>query len=275
MTEYREKVAETYAKASNAAPGTDAVEPKSVVAQLAGYTDDDFAMAPPDAVINAFGCGNPLSFMEVKEGETIVDFGSGAGLDLILGAKRVGPTGKVIGVDMTDDMLEKARQNVAAAGMAEIVELKKGVIEEMPVEAGTADWVMSNCVINSSPEKTRIFSEIARVLKPGGRFLISDLVIESVPSCMMPGDSLLAKAISHSINEADYVKGLEEAGLVNVEVKARLKYDESQIMAFFKSSEFSMEGMCCGPGETAPWMEPMAGFLEGKVWSAKFYGQKA
>src|SRR5687767_9700122 len=156
-------VSATYAKAVAAAPLSSTLEPKSVVAKNAGYTPDELASVPKDAVINAFGCGNPVSFTEVKAGETVVDLGCGAGIDLILAARRVGPTGRVIGIDMTEEMLVRARANVASAGFSEQVEVKKGMIEELPIPSSSADWVISNCVINSTPEKARVFREIARV----------------------------------------------------------------------------------------------------------------
>ena len=132
------------------------------------------------ADVPSFGCGDPLLFSNVHKGATVLDLGSGAGYDLIAAAARVGPTGRVIGVDMTDDMIEAARRNVLAAGYAN-VEIRKGIIENLPVESSTVDWVISNCVINLSPEKDRVFSEIARVLKPGGRFSICLLYTSPSP----------------------------------------------------------------------------------------------
>ncbi len=136
---------------------------KSAVSRKAGYSDAELAALPKAAVENSFGCGNPMAFAEVAEGETVVDLGSGAGIDLLLAAGKVGSTGRVIGVDMTDEMIAKARENIAHAGLDNI-EVRKGVIEELPVEDASADWVMSNCVICLSPDKPRVFAEIARVL---------------------------------------------------------------------------------------------------------------
>ncbi|MHC4107511.1 MAG: methyltransferase domain-containing protein, partial [Planctomycetota bacterium] len=118
--------------------------------KLAGYHAPELESLPPDAVVNSFGCGNPLAFGEVKAGDVVVDLGSGAGIDLLLAAQKVGPTGRVIGIDMTDEMIAKARENLAAAGATNI-EVRKGLIEDLPIEANSVDWVISNCVINLSP----------------------------------------------------------------------------------------------------------------------------
>ena len=154
--------------------------PKGVVAKLAGYSDEEFAALPADAVVNSFGCGNPLAFSAVQPGEVVLDLGSGAGIDLLLAARKVGAAGRVIGVDMTEEMIARARANIAAAGI-ENAEVRQGIIEELPVEDSSVDWVISNCVINLSPEKPRVFAEIARVLKPGGTMLVSDIVAEDLP----------------------------------------------------------------------------------------------
>ena len=178
--------------------------------------------------VPSFGCGNPLAFAEVKPGETVVDLGSGPGFDLIQAAKRVGPSGLVIGVDMTDAMIEEARRNAARAGFANI-EVRKGLIENLPVAAGSVDWVISNCVINLSPEKPRVFAEIARVLRPGGRFRISDIVVESLPEWIRTNAAAYAACVAGAIPEREYVAGLEAAGLVDVKVESRLVYDAAQI----------------------------------------------
>ena len=163
----RESVSKAYAKAVAAeSEGSCCCSPvqKGVVAKLAGYSSEELATLPADAVVNSFGCGNPLAFSEIGEGEVVLDLGSGAGIDILLAAKKVGPTGKAIGVDMTDEMIARGQENVAAAGL-ENVDLRKGLIEDMPVESESIDWVISNCVINLSPEKPKVFAEIARVLK--------------------------------------------------------------------------------------------------------------
>ena len=154
----RETVAKAYAKAV-CAPSTGkgaccVPVQKGKVVKSAGYSREELEALPPDAVVNSFGCGNPLAYGEVSEGEVVVDLGSGAGIDILLAGRKVGPTGRVIGIDMTDEMIARARENIAASGMTN-VEVRKGIIEDMPVESSTVDWVISNCVINLSPESSR------------------------------------------------------------------------------------------------------------------------
>ncbi len=190
----RQSVSEFYTQAvksgSGCGCGGGEAIPKGFAAQFAGY-GDDVAGLPADAVVNSFGCGNPLAFSEVKPGEVVVDLGSGAGIDLLIAARKAGPSGLVIGVDMTDEMIARARANAAEAGFANI-EVRKGIIEDLPVEAASVDWVISNCVINLSPEKDRVFAEIARVLKPGGRMLVSDIVVQDVPAWVRESMALYA-----------------------------------------------------------------------------------
>jgi SAM-dependent methyltransferase len=194
----------------------------------AAYGLGDTAAVPAEAVEASFGCGNPLAFAGVAEGDTVVDLGSGAGMDLLLAAKRAGATGKVIGIDMTDAMIERARANVARAG-ASTVEVRKGIIEALPVESASVDWVISNCVVNLSPEKPRVFAEIARVLAPGGRMLISDIVISEVPSWARHVVRRFNPAVAAAIGEAEYLAGLRRAGLGEVEVRARHVYDRGSL----------------------------------------------
>lgn len=189
---------------------------------------------PSDAVENSFGCGNPLAFSDVKPGDVVLDLGSGAGIDLLVAARKVGPEGRVIGVDMTDEMIRRARRNAAAAGFRNI-EVRKGLIEDLPVESGSVDWVISNCVINLSPEKDRVFREIARVLKPGGRMRVSDLVVEEVPDWVRRSMALHASCVAGAVSEAEYLEGLRRAGLVEVEVLDRQPYEVEQISGLIES----------------------------------------
>jgi len=270
----RQGVSEDYARAVQR-PSSGcccAPVPKGVVAKLAGYTDEDVLALPAEAVVNSFGCGNPLALSAVGPGDVVLDLGSGAGIDLLLAAKKVGPRGKVIGVDMTDAMLDKARENVAAAGVGN-VELRKGLIEALPVESGSVDWVISNCVINLSPEKPRVFAEIARVLRSGGRMLVSDIVAEDLPPEIAGNRRLYSSCLAGAISEPAYLAGLREAGLVDVEVRDRLVYDTAQIAAFI-GSELQDAGSCCCGGGPDPLAARWAPGLTGKVQSVKVAARK-
>ena len=279
----RISVSEDYARAVRSPAGGSccgggAPVPKGVTARIAGYTDEDFAALPAEAVVNSFGCGNPLAFSEVAPGDVVLDLGSGAGIDLLIAADKVGPKGRVIGVDMTDDMIARARANVTTAG-ATNVEVRKGIIEELPVESGSVDWVISNCVINLSPEKDRVFAEIARVLKPGGRMLVSDIMVEDLPEWARKSMALYASCIAGAISEQEYLAGLRRAGLEEIEVKARVVYDAGQLAAIAGSElgEEAAKAMscCCGGASlSAEQLEGVAKGLEGKVWSAKLAARK-
>lgn len=269
----RESVAQDYARAvtkpSSRCCGTPI--PRGVAAKLAGYTDDELADLPPEAVVNSFGCGNPLAYSEVRPGQVVLDLGSGAGIDLLLAARKVGPNGRVIGVDMTDEMIAKARENITAAKL-ENVEVRKGIIEELPLESGSVDWVISNCVINLSPEKHRVFAEIARVLKPGGAMLVSDIVASELPREITESRRLYSSCLAGAISEEAYLEGLRRAGLTDVEVRERLVYDESQIEAFI-GSELKQGACCCGPS-TSELAKAWATRLQGRVWSAKVFARR-
>ena len=277
--EIRKSVSDSYARAVTAGTGcgcagepAGAATPKGVAAQLAGYQAIELAALPSDAVANSFGCGNPVAFTGVREGEVVLDLGSGAGIDLLLAARRVGPAGRVIGVDMTDAMIERARQNVAAAGLGN-VEVRKGLIEELPVESGSVDWVISNCVINLSPEKERVFAEIFRVLKPGGRMLVSDIVVDALPDWARRSAAVYAACVGGAISEGDYVAGIRSAGLVDVEVQDRLVYEGAQLAALVESEVSPEAAGCCGAsvGDLARELAPA---FAGKVWSARFAARK-
>jgi arsenite methyltransferase len=242
---------------------------KGAAVQLGGYSSDELGPLPGAAVENSFGCGNPVALAGLGTGEVVLDLGSGAGIDLFLAAQKVGPTGRVIGVDMTDEMIAKAQENIRT-GEYTNVEVRKGLIEDLPVESGSVDWVISNCVINLSPEKSKVFREIARVLKPGGRMLVSDIVAQDLPARLREVAELYSSCISGAISEQDYLAGLREAGLVDVEVRDRLVYDADQLEGIAASD---VETACgCGAGKSQ--LGSLARTLAGKVWSAKIYAQK-
>ncbi len=239
---------------------------KGTLVKIAGYQDEDLAALPPDAVENAFGCGNPVAFAEVREGNVVVDIGSGAGIDCLFAAQKVGLTGRVIGIDMTPEMLDRARANARAAGAAN-VEFRQGDAEKMPVDDASVDWVISNCVINLSPDKPAVFREIARVLKPGGRVSISDIVAEDLPPAIRASRDAWVACLAGAISEAEYVRGLEAAGLTDVQVTERIVYGPEKLEGLFGQSA------CCLEGGTLP--PDAVGAAAGKVWSARFSGRKA
>ena len=274
----RSSVAEAYGKAVSA-PSDDGCcgspVQKGVVVKLAGYSQDDLQALPPDAVVNSFGCGNPVVYSEVRPGDVVLDLGSGAGIDVLLAGRRVGPTGRVIGVDMTDEMIAKANENISASGL-DNVEIRRGIIEKLPVEDASVDWVISNCVINLSPDKPKVFSEISRVLKPGGRMLVSDIVVESLPDELRTNKALYSSCVAGAISEAEYLAALRKAGLEEVEVRDRIVYDAAQVKGFVESeladgrpSESGGATSCCEGGSLG-----IADALEGKVWSALVYARK-
>jgi SAM-dependent methyltransferase len=167
---------------------------------------------------------------------------------------------------MTDEMIAKANENIAASGFSN-AEVRKGIIEDLPVNAESVDWVISNCVINLSPEKDRVFAEIARVLRPGGRMVVSDIVVEDLPESVRTNPTYYSACVAGAISEAEYVDGLRRAGLEDVEVRERLVYDACQIADLIES-----ETCCCGDG--AGEATGAAQSLPGKVWSAQFHARK-
>lgn len=247
------------------------VERKGAVVDLAGYGDDQLNSLPKDAVVNSFGCGNPVALAGLKPGQVVLDLGSGAGIDILLAAQKVGAGGHVIGIDMTDEMIKKARENIKASGLAN-AEVRKGIIEDLPVESGTVDWVISNCVINLSPEKKKVFSEIARVLKPGGKMSVSDMVAEDLPEWIRANANMYSSCISGAISEKEYLAGLRDAGLTNVKVVDRLVYEASQMVALVDTELPTSCG--CGTVLDAGQIEKLAKEVEGKIWSAKIYAEK-
>ena len=282
-TEIKEAVKSRYAKAiqgsssccgpsanpegspSSSCCGPTAVEQKGGMVKIAGYDKGELSRLPADAVQNSFGCGTPLAFAGVRPGQTVLDIGSGAGIDCFIAAEKVGPTGKVIGLDMTPEMIERARRNAKEAGVTN-VEFRFGEAEKMPVEDTSVDWVISNCVINLSPDKPAVFGEIGRILRPGGRISISDIVAQDLPDAVRQSRDAWTGCLAGAISEEEYVRGLEKAGLREVKVTSRIVYDASQLKGLFGSS-------CCGAGpgqDTAA----LADAAAGKIWSARFEGVK-
>ncbi|HUT54940.1 MAG TPA: arsenite methyltransferase [bacterium] len=272
--EVREQVSRAYTQAVRGGGCcSGAPVQKGVAAKLAGYSREELEALPAEAVVNSFGCGNPLAYSEVKEGEVVLDLGSGAGIDILLAGKKVGPRGRAIGIDMTDEMLGRARENIAASGLTN-VEVRKGIIEDLPVESGSVDWVISNCVINLSPDKPRVFAEIARVLKPGGRMQVSDIVVKDLPAWVRDDKALYNSCIAGAVSEQEYLDGLKAEGLTDVMVKERLVYDAAQIGSLIQSELADGAGGCCGMPADNPIILEAAREFQGKVWSAKICARK-
>src|SRR5256886_17598897 len=183
------------------------------------YEAGETADLPAQAVAASLGCGNPTALAELRRGETVLDLGSGGGIDVLLSAKRVGPTGKAYGLDMTDEMLELARANQRRAGV-ENAEFLKGEIEAIPLPDASVDVIISNCVINLSADKDRVLAEAFRVLKPGGRFAVSDVVVRGeVPAAIRRSVELWIGCIAGALEEDDYRARLAQAGFEAIEVE--------------------------------------------------------
>lgn len=200
--------------------GPSCCEPGSVDqrAKDLGYQDEDLQGVPDEANLG-LGCGNPTALAALKPGEVVVDLGSGAGIDSFIAAKKVGETGRVIGVDMTPEMLARARENAVKAGLTKNVEFREGIIEALPVVSDSVDVIISNCVINLSPEKPAAFREAFRVLKPGGRMSVSDVVLsEPLPSDVTKDVAAIVACIGGADTEQEYVGAIEAAGFVDLRI---------------------------------------------------------
>ena len=195
--------------------------------------DESQKGALPDAAVKAsLGCGNPTALAELKPGEIVLDLGSGGGIDVLLSARRVGPTGKAYGLDMTDDMLALARENQRKAG-AENVEFLKGEIENIPLPDCSVDVIISNCVINLSADKDRVLHEAFRVLKPGGRFAVSDVVVRGdVPDDVRKSMLLWVGCIAGALRDDDYIAKLTAAGFESIEIEPTRVYNLEDARAF-------------------------------------------
>jgi len=182
-----------------------------------GYSDEDIASVPDGANLG-LGCGNPVALASLKEGEVVLDLGSGAGFDCFLASKKVGPTGKVIGVDMTPEMLDRAREN-ARKGEYKNVDFRLGEIENLPVADNSVDAIISNCVINLSVDKPRVFAEGHRVLKPGGRVMVSDIVLlQALPEFLKSSIQAYVGCIAGAMRIDEYVNTIKQAGFKDVRI---------------------------------------------------------
>ncbi|MGH7231774.1 MAG: arsenite methyltransferase [Nitrospiraceae bacterium] len=205
------------------------------------YKPDETAALPDTAVAASLGCGNPTALAQLHPGEIVLDLGSGGGIDVLLSAKRVGPTGKAYGLDMTDEMLALARENQQKAGI-ENVEFLKGEIEQIPLPDASMDVIISNCVINLSPDKDRVFAEAFRVLKPGGRLAISDVVVRgAIPHEIRPSIELWIGCVAGALEETEYTDTLVRAGFEAVELEPTRIYRLEDARAFLAGAGLNLD----------------------------------
>jgi arsenite methyltransferase len=205
------------------------------------YGDSQTSILPQEAVLASLGCGNPTALAQITPGETVLDLGSGGGIDVLLSAQRVGPTGKVYGLDMTDEMLALARANQEKAGVTN-VEFLKGDIEHIPLPDNHVDLIISNCVINLSPDKDRVLKEAFRVLKPGGRFAVSDIVIRGeMPAEIKRSVELWAGCVAGALEEGDYKAKLQAAGFYQVSIEATRVYTTADARELFDGTDIDLD----------------------------------
>jgi SAM-dependent methyltransferase len=203
------------------------------------YSAEEFSEIPEAAALASLGCGNPTALAELSPGEVVLDLGSGGGIDVLLSARRVGPTGVAYGVDMTDEMLELARRNQVEAGIPN-AEFLKGTIEEVPLPDGSVDVVISNCVINLSTDKDRVLREAYRVLRPGGRFAVSDIVFQGrMPEALRHSIEAWGGCVAGALHEDDYRSKLADAGFRDIDVEVTRVYEGEELRELAR--EFGVE----------------------------------
>ena len=212
------------------------------------YDESQAAAIPAQAMLASLGCGNPTALAELKPGEVVLDLGSGGGIDVLLSAKRVGPTGKAYGLDMTDEMLSLARENQQKAGLTN-VEFLKGEIEHIPLPDNSVDVIISNCVINLSADKDRVIAEAFRVLKPGGRFAVSDVVVRggNIPDAVRRSMELWVGCVAGALEEDSYREKLTSAGFEAVDLEPTRIYRADDARQFLDEAD-----ICQATGETDP-----------------------
>jgi arsenite methyltransferase len=274
----REKYGAIAASVSESSPGPSCCGPAScgcadpISSEL--YSETEKSGLPAGAVAASLGCGNPTALLTLEPGQTVLDLGSGGGIDVLLSAKRVGPTGKVYGLDMTDEMLTLARENQRKAG-ATNVEFLKGTIENIPLPDNSVDVIISNCVINLSPDKDQVLREAFRVLKPGGRFAVADVIIRGqVPAAVRHSLELWVGCVAGALEESDYASTLRRAGFADIEVEPWRVYDieaargylagsgvdtprvaaevDGRVASAFIRARKPARKSCCGPDCCAP-----------------------
>ncbi|HXI20169.1 MAG TPA: arsenite methyltransferase [Gemmatimonadales bacterium] len=222
------------AKAGCCGTGSGCGSPDPITREL--YQSTELDGLPQEAVLASLGCGNPTALATLSEGETVLDLGSGGGIDVLLSARRVGPTGKAYGLDMTDEMLALARENQRRAG-AENVEFLKGEIEAIPLPDASVDVIISNCVINLSADKPRVLAEAFRVLRPGGRFAVSDVVTRGeLPEAVRRSLVLWTGCVAGALDQDEYLALLTRAGFVNAEVEPTRAYTADDARSMLESA---------------------------------------
>jgi SAM-dependent methyltransferase len=207
------------------------------------YAEGETALLPEEAVLASLGCGNPTALAELKEGEVVLDLGSGGGIDVLLSARRVGAAGKAYGLDMTDEMLELARENARKAGV-ENVEFLKGEIESIPLPDASVDVIISNCVINLSADKRRVLQEAFRVLKPGGRFAVSDVVVRgAVPAEVKRSMELWVGCVAGALEESEFETLLREVGFEDPTLEATRIYRYEDARGFLQAAGLDVDAL--------------------------------
>jgi SAM-dependent methyltransferase len=252
----RDQVRDYYAAAAQA--------PQEQLCCPTSYNPVDVSHIPEQVLEISYGCGSPMGTAKLMLGDTVVDLGSGGGIDCFIAAKQVGENGRVIGVDMTDDMLAKATGNadqVAANLGYQVVSFKKGYLEAIPVGDGEANLVTSNCVLNLSTDKSKVFAEIHRVLKHGGRFVISDIVSDQdVPESMRQDKELWGECLSGAMTEREFVLAAESAGFYGITLDREYLWQEVNGIRFYSTTfwgyRFDKGEACCYQGHTATYLGP-------------------
>jgi arsenite methyltransferase len=208
------------------------------------YDEGQAAAIPAEALLASLGCGNPTALAELKPGEVVLDLGSGGGIDVLLSAKRVGPSGWAYGLDMTDEMLSLARENQQKSGLTNVTFLK-GEIEQIPLPNNSVDVIISNCVINLSADKDRVIAEAFRVLKPGGRFAVSDVVVsgEAVPDALRRSMELWVGCVAGALEESSYRDKLARAGFENADVEPTRVYRAADAKQFLEEAGLADDAM--------------------------------
>lgn len=246
----QEQVKEKYGSAARAVAGAGSVQAccdpglhccDPITTNL--YSSDEKGLIPEKAVRASLGCGNPTALIDLRPGETVLDLGSGGGIDVLLSAQRVGPTGKAYGLDMTDAMLALARENQRQAGVTN-VEFLRGEIENIPLPDCSVDVIISNCVINLSADKSRVLREAFRVLKPGGRFAVSDVVVRgSVPDEVRQSMLLWVGCIAGALDESEYKAQLAAAGFADVSIEPTREYNVEDARHFLTEAGVDVDGI--------------------------------